>query len=99
MNIRKFQAILTIFLAICLFSTITNVSEFSKADNWIEKAKKAAEQGDVITQTRLGRMYYWGQGVERDYKEAFNWYRKSAEQGNAKAQHMLAEMYYEGQGV
>ena len=44
-------------------------------------------------------MYYEGQSVRQDYKEAVKWYRKSAEQGYAGAQSNLGAMYETGQGV
>lgn len=42
-----------------------------------------AEQGDAKYQFALGRMYFKGTGVPKDYVEAVNWHRKSAEQGDA----------------
>ena len=44
-------------------------------------------------------MYYKGEGVAQDYKEAVKWYRLAAEQGNANAQYILGLMYCLGQGV
>ena len=44
-------------------------------------------------------MYYLGEGVLQDYKEALRWYRLSAEQGNANAQGNLAVLYAFGDGV
>ena len=44
-------------------------------------------------------MYYKGEGVPQDYKEAVKWWRKAAEQGDAEAQSNLGEMYYKGEGV
>jgi len=60
---------------------------------------KAAEQGDAEAQKNLGRMYFKGEGVTRDYAEAEKWYRKSAEQGNSIAQKNLGMMYFKGEGV
>ncbi|MHB9148301.1 MAG: tetratricopeptide repeat protein, partial [Candidatus Amoebophilus sp.] len=39
------------------------------------------------------------QGVDRDYKQAFEWFEKAAHQGNALAQCSLGFMYKHGQGV
>ena len=58
-----------------------------------------AEQGSARAQFSLGVMYYDGQGVPQDYKEAVKWYRKVAEQGYAEAQYNLGVMYDNGQGV
>ena len=43
----------------------------------------------------LGDMYFYGNGVSRDCREAERWYRRSAEQGNAYAQNRLGELYVE----
>ena len=56
--------------------------------------RKAAEQGDGISQTHLGYIYSNGQDVE----QAVNWYRKAAEQGNALGQLSLGKMFRVGLG-
>ena len=58
-----------------------------------------AEQGDIIAQGILGGIYYNGEGLPQDYKQAVYWYKKSADQGNAIAQYNLGIMYYNGEGV
>lgn len=57
---------------------------------------RAAEQGHVGAQDRLGNMYFHGQGVEQDYIQAAFWFRKAAEQGDADAQYSLGRMYLLG---
>ena len=47
----------------------------------------------------LGRMYYEGDGVERDYEKSVYWYRKAAEQGYADGQYWLGVIYRGGYGV
>ena len=64
-----------------------------------DATKKAAEGGDVQAQIDLGGMYYSGKGVERDYKQAVEWFRKVAEQGSAEAQNRMGNMYGRGHGV
>ena len=44
-------------------------------------------------------LYYNGEGVIQDYKEAMKWFRLSAEQGHTKAQHNLGSAYGNGKGV
>lgn len=66
---------------------------FIEAVKWYGKA---AEQGDVKAQDKLGDMYTVGEGVERDEEEAEKWYRKAAEQGDAAAQCSLGERYAMG---
>ena len=59
----------------------------------------AAEQGEVLGQVALGRMYKEGRGVPQDDQLAVQWYRKAAGQGNANGQFNLVWMYLEGLGV
>ena len=54
---------------------------------------------DVTNQYNLGVMYYNGQGVPQDYKEAMKWFRMAAEQGHADAQYNLGVIYSNGKGV
>jgi hypothetical protein len=58
----------------------------------------SAEQGDAKAQSILGYMFDNGQGVIKDYSEAFKWYKLSAEQGDAKAQAKLGVMFISGEG-
>jgi len=43
--------------------------------------KVKAEAGDADGQYSLGYVYYEGEGVEQDYKKAFEWRQKSTGQG------------------
>ena len=47
--------------------------------------KKAAEQGHVQAQVRIGRCYARGWGVEKNAREAMKWYLNAAEQGSKEA--------------
>ena len=73
-------------------SSVTNSGTFGEL-------KANAEKGDAEAQFNLGRCYYNGQGVVKNYSEAVNWYRKSAEQGDGKAQCNLGVCYLSGTGV
>ena len=64
-----------------------------------EAARKAAEQGNPLSQFNLGMMYYKGRAVRQDYKEAVKWWRLSAEKGFAEALNNLGMMYGNGDGV
>jgi len=55
----------------------------------VSACRRLAEQGVALGQSNLGGMYYTGEGVPQDFKEAVKWIRKSAEQGYAKAQDNL----------
>lgn len=67
--------------------------------NQVEKVKILAKQGDANAQLELGRMYFHGNVLPRDYGKAINWFIKAAEQGYAEAQFKLGTIYSEGQGV
>ena len=51
-----------------------------------------AQAGDPMGQYNLGWCYYYGNGVNQDYKEAVKWWTKSAEQGHAAAKEALERM-------
>lgn len=46
---------------------------------------KAAAQGSVGAYVNIGYMYKHGQGVEKDYQAAFEWFTKAAECNDATA--------------
>lgn len=58
-----------------------------------------AELGDVFAQNNLGQRYYLGNGVEKNYIEAFKWLMKAAEKGHAHSQKTLGYMFEHGLGV
>lgn len=60
---------------------------------------KLAEADDARAQFQLGRMYYFGTGVEQDYRSARLWFERAAEHGSPKAQKYLADMYLHGRGL
>jgi TPR repeat protein len=59
----------------------------------------AARANFALAQVNLGTLYFNGQGVEKNYKEAARWNRLAAEQGLAPAQNALASLYAHGLGV
>jgi TPR repeat protein len=77
--------------------------EHSRGDIQIQEdvmnCRKAAEQGDKISQARLGEIYLYARGVTQDNAEAVKWFLKAAEQGHVEAYYTLACMYEEGKGV
>lgn len=61
--------------------------------------KKATEYDDFNAQRELGLMYDFGNGiVQKDYKEAFYWYRKGA-MSDPECSWRLAYFYHHGQGT
>ena len=67
-----------------------NTGRYERA---FEHFSEYAKMGNATAQYYLGKMYYNGEGVSKDYAIAVEWYRKSAEQGNADAQCSLGYMY------
>ena len=61
--------------------------------------RKGAEQGDPHAQDNLGKCYWEGNGVEKNYSEAVRLFRASMKQGVAEAQYHLGIMYYSGYSV
>lgn len=64
-----------------------------------EQLVNGAEDGEANAQLNLGRCYYFGNGVSKDYEKAFDWTKKAAEQGHYVAQYNLANMYFNGWGT
>ena len=52
-----------------------------------------AKAGNAQAQTRLGLLYYNGQGVRESNADAVIWFERAARQGLAEAQYQLANMY------
>lgn len=65
----------------------------------IELLRQKAEEGDPVSQYRLGNRYQQGKGVPQDTRVAAEWYRKAAEQGYSPAQNDLGNLYVQGIGV
>jgi len=58
-----------------------------------------AQQGDAKAQVFVAYLYETGQGVNRNYAKAAEWYSRAARQGNPVAQTQLGNMYRLGRGV
>ena len=58
--------------------------------------RQAAERRLPAAQTRLGRMFETGAGVEANPERSIEWYRQAAERGVAEAQYNLAVAYERG---
>jgi TPR repeat protein/serine/threonine protein kinase len=87
-------------LAVLAAPTVQFISSAEKAARLdFEEVKKAADQGFSVAQTKLGNMYYIGEGVEQSHETAVKWNAKAAEQGKKEAQYFMGDMYAKGDGV
>lgn len=59
---------------------------------------KAAELGDLFSQSRLGMRLRSGKHFTQNYEEARYWLTKASEQGNGRAEYALMCMYLNGEG-
>ena len=77
-------------LAVLLAAGIAALSFAVKPAPYVPPRVRALEEkartGDVAAQLELGNLYYNGDGVPRDAREAMRWWRGAAEKGNAVAQ-------------
>ena len=77
------------------------VDEYNKQNylnaftEWMPLAKK----GNIAAQYNIGRMFYLGQGVPKDYNKAIKWFELSAKKGYSDAQVFIGNMYDRGHGV
>ncbi len=58
-----------------------------------------AEAGDPVAQNYLGVHYYLGLGVQRNWRQALEWYEKAAKQGDPGAQLNYGLMFQNGYGT
>ena len=59
----------------------------------IRQLRKAANSGDADAQYELGRKYRQGDGVDKNLRQAAEWFRLAANQGHSDAQNILGVMY------
>ncbi len=59
----------------------------------------AANQGLDIAAYRLGKLFLWGDDVEKDVATALHWLWQAAEKENQYAQYLLGKTYLKGEDV
>ena len=60
---------------------------------------EAAKLGNALAQNNTAYAYLYGEGTEKNYKEAVYWLEKAAAQNHASAINMLGYCYSKGYGV
>ncbi|MBU0753878.1 MAG: sel1 repeat family protein [Planctomycetes bacterium] len=99
---RIHVGVLTAVLGVLFsFPVISAPSGEEKPDPKAEFTRmlEAARRGDSEAQNFVGCAYLNGEGVEKDYKEGFYWFRRGAEQGHVKSFYNLGLSYENGFGV
>jgi TPR repeat protein len=87
--------VLALRLIFWLLSAILHVGHkwrIAKDVKVLPALRTKAENGDVATQYKLGRMYEYGEGVNQDNLEARKWYGKAADQGHQGASFQISQM-------
>jgi mono/diheme cytochrome c family protein len=97
---KRIILILLCYLTITLTGSVNStekLNEDTMGNDWFhrptttyEKFLPLALEGDSEIQNFLGYMYFYGEGVHQNYKEAHYWFHLAAEQKNLKAQQNLA---------
>jgi TPR repeat protein len=65
----------------------------------ISALEKAAENGDIESQVELGRLYFYGRGVDRYPEKAGQLFQKASQAGSADGKVGLGYCYLQGIGV
>ncbi|MFS1439679.1 tetratricopeptide repeat protein [Shewanella sp. 10N.286.48.A6] len=78
-------------------SSATIQQNYEKAAAYYRKAIELCD--DVYAYTSLGRLYFFGVGVQQDYLRAKNLYTKASDKGGVVAKLMLARFYRYGYGM
>ena len=73
--------------------------DWKEEEKEVKRLLKIAEENDTSVLYSLGFHYKNGDGIKRDYKEAFKWFHKAAEQGHIEANYELGLFYEYGYGV
>jgi TPR repeat protein len=59
-----------------------NAGDYATA---LREWRPLANRGNARAQNNLGHMYYNGEGIPKDYVEAYKWFNLAAAQGNVAA--------------
>ena len=73
---------------------------YQNASTNLEIVSESMSKSDIAQANyELGYMYYSGEIIEQNFKNAAKWFSLAAEQGSHDAQYNLAIMHYHGDGV
>ena len=101
------QRLLLIFMAVLLSAVMAlpawadfkaGMKAYKKKD-YVTAMREFRSDGKPEANFNIGIMYYKGEGVKQDKKEAADWLRKAAELGYGQAQFILSAMNFTGDGI
>lgn len=98
------KKIIWYFLIISISIYAQTIDEAKKLFDDTQKYKEAIEifhkyPNDGEAQYYLGKAYFYGIGVEKDEKKAFEYAKKSANQNNPSGLNLLGVVYQYGEGI
>lgn len=82
-----------------MFDSEESQKYYEKALEGFIRIEATATKLRPYIQYRIGKMYRYGLGTEKNHDKAFQWFEKSAQAGNKYAQYSLANQYYYGNGT
>ncbi|WP_306569624.1 MobP3 family relaxase, partial [Faecalispora jeddahensis] len=71
----------------------------SYVDNGTADTSIVSDKNTAYLMYLVGRMEYAGEGIERNYKKALQWYKLAASGGHIHSNYCVAKMYYAGESV
>ena len=86
----------TIFVTLTIL--LVGMNAYGESEEFRKKLAEA-ETGNAGALLIVGRAYYKGEGVQQDYKKAFECFVRAARKGKVKALYNLGMMYRKGEGV
>ena len=70
--------------------------DYSRAYDYYDESAKQSYPPAV---TQLGILYYYGEGVDRNYRESVKYFQKAVDLGDKRAYYFLGLSYMESHGV
>ena len=102
MRPRIFCFLLAIAASTAVMADFDSASNAYKSQNYavaFEEFSELAKAGDPRAQTVLAIMYKYGESVEVDLTQSYDWYMKAAKSGYPPAQYNIGIMLLNGTGV
>ncbi|ADW16861.1 Sel1 domain protein repeat-containing protein [Desulfobulbus propionicus DSM 2032] len=85
--------------AVVLLDAASKQAKGMTAEQKLKVLSGLAAKGNADAMNGLGLLYYRGQGVDKDYAKAFEWFSKAAQQGHVEAMFGMGSCFYQGHGA